>query len=174
MSEKRPVLYLMLGYPGAGKTTVAKIIHSLTGAKHIWADQERQRMFSEPKFGEPESTELYDILNREAEEFLASGLSVIYDTNFSYRRDRNKLTAIAATAGAKTLIVWVQAPLDIAKSRATEDETGSQHTRVWGNMSTHDFDRLALVMEEPNSDEAYISLDGTKINEEYIRQTLKL
>lgn len=173
MLEKQPTLYLMLGYPGAGKTTAAKTIHAVTGARHIWADQERQEMFARPKFGEKESTVLYDVLNRKAQEFLASGMSVVYDTNFNHQRDRDKLRSLAATAGARTLIVWVETPLDLAKTRATEDETGN-HTRVWGNMSTRDFDRLSHVLEEPGDDEPFIKLDGTKINEKYIRGALEL
>ena len=32
---QKPTLFMMFGYPGAGKTTTAEIINELTGAEHL-------------------------------------------------------------------------------------------------------------------------------------------
>ena len=74
----------MLGYPGAGKTTAAKVIHSLTGATHLWADHERRKLFATPNYSHAENIELYDKLNKTAAELLQQGKSVIFDTNFNF------------------------------------------------------------------------------------------
>ena len=71
-----PTLYLMFGYPGAGKTTVAKIIEQLTGATHLSSDEERVRLFSRPDFSQTEHEKLYDTLDRETESLLADGKDV--------------------------------------------------------------------------------------------------
>lgn len=75
---KSPVLYLMLGYPGAGKTTTAKTIHELTGAVHLWADKIRNERYPHPTHSHKENIELYDYLNELTAELLATGQSVIF------------------------------------------------------------------------------------------------
>lgn len=114
----RPTLYLMIGFPGAGKTTVARKLAKATGAKHIWADVERHKLFSNPTHSKEESDELYNKLNAATEYLLKAGKSVIFDTNFNYRNDRLLLRGIAKKNGAETIVLWVTTPLDIAKKHA--------------------------------------------------------
>ena len=84
----KPTLYLMLGYPGAGKTTTSKVIHALSGAVHLWADQIRRERFGAPTYSHEENLELYDYLNELTSELLRTGQSVIFDTNFNFYKDR--------------------------------------------------------------------------------------
>ncbi|HET8992035.1 MAG TPA: AAA family ATPase, partial [Candidatus Saccharimonadales bacterium] len=74
---KNPKLYLFIGYPGAGKTAVAKIIADHSNAYHLWADVERHKLFPHPTHSTEESNELYDKLNTATEYMLGHGKSVI-------------------------------------------------------------------------------------------------
>lgn len=154
----------MLGYPGAGKTTIARELAKQTGAVHIWADHERNRMFRQPTHSKSESDELYEKLNTVADQQLAAGKSVVYDTNFSYYADRQLLRAIAAHYGVPTIIVWVTTPRELAERRAVHD-SHQKDTRVWGNMSHADFKRIADHLEPPHSDETVIAIDGSHIQD---------
>lgn len=171
MSMDRPTLYLMLGYPGSGKTTVAKTIHQLTGAVHLWADHERWRKFGEPTYSHAENLELYDGLNQKTAQLLKEGSSVIYDTNFNFYKDRDHLRAIAQEHQARCLVIWVTTSLATAKKRATQD-AHTQGTRVLGNMPVDHFVRLTHNLQPPRSDEHYIELDGTKITPRYVADQL--
>jgi predicted kinase len=163
----------MLGYPGAGKTTTAKVIAELTGAVHLWADHERRKKFGTPTYKHRENIELYDYLNQLADELLSEGKSVVYDTNFNFLKDRKRLREVAQKNGAETVLIWVTTPKHIAKDRATTDKH-PQHTRVLGTMPEHAFERMSGNLQPPHPDEEVIEVDGTKVTAKYISMLLGL
>ncbi|HVX56760.1 MAG TPA: ATP-binding protein [Candidatus Saccharimonadales bacterium] len=166
----RPILYLMIGYPGAGKTTVAEIIHDATGAVHLWSDIERHKLFGHPTHSEEESVKLYDELNRRAGELLAAGQSVVFDTNFNFRTDRQKLRDIADRHGADTLAIWVQVPKEVARERVVS--AGQVRNGYHTAMSEERFDRIVSKLEPPTADENFIKIDGTKLDRQTVLRLL--
>jgi predicted kinase len=158
----KPTLYLLIGYPGAGKTTVARIIQEATGAEHLWSDLERHKLFGQPTHSETESVQLYDELNRRTEALLAEGRSVVFDTNFNFHEDRRKLRAIADRQGAATVIVWVTVPESVARHRAVDRglKRNGYHTRL----TNEEFERFIAKLEPPTKDEKVIKIDGTKLD----------
>lgn len=163
----------MLGYPGAGKTTAAKVLAELTGATHLWADQERRAMFGEPSYSDDENKALYDHMNEEALTLLAHGKSVVFDTSFNHFDDRQRLRGIADGADADVVLIWVTVDEATARARATQN-AHLQTTRALGDMTSDDFDRLRDKLEPPKADEPYITLDGTMITAEYLKTQLGL
>lgn len=159
----KPTLYLMMGYPGSGKTTAARIISQATGAVHLWSDIERHRMFGHPTHSKKESLKLYDELNRRAEDLLAEGRSVVFDTSFNFCSDRNKLRAIASGQGADTLVVWVDVDKPTARGRSvgSGERRNGYHTR----MSESHFYEIASKLEPPSEDEKFIKISGLELDE---------
>ncbi len=168
-----PKLYLFVGYPGAGKTAVSKIIQQLTGAEHLWADHVRSEMFGTPDHTAGESHQLYERLNQRAAELLKAGNNVIYDTNFNFRSDREALRQVAAIYNATTVLVWVTTPLEVACHRAVQ-LLGGVDTRVLGSMTQSEFDAIVAKLEPPSKDENPIKIDGTKFDVESIKRHLSL
>jgi len=168
-----PKLYLMLGYPGAGKTTTAKLISQLTGSVHLWADQERCKLFANPKYSHAENLELYEKLNAATENLLRAGKSVVFDTNFNFYKDRQRLRKIAKKSGADTLVIWVVTAKPLAKNRATKGAT-LQTTRVLGNMSEAHFERITNNLEKLRPDEPFVQIDGTKVTADYVKLRLEI
>lgn len=168
----KTVLYLFIGYPGAGKTTIAQIIADKTGAHHIWADVERHKLFKEPTHEQAESQTLYERLNASAEYLLSHGRSVVFDTNFNFLKDRDKLRTIASKHHAKTVIIWVTTPKQVAETRAVEAH--STRNRYSVNMTKDQFDAIASKLETPKDNEDVIKIDGTDLKEEQLLQKLGL
>lgn len=168
---QRPVLYLMLGYPGAGKTTTSQVIHELTGAVHLWADRIRNQRFPHPSHSHEENLTLYDYLNDMTGKLLAEGKSVIFDTGFNFYKDRQHLREIAAKHNAETLVVWVKTDKILAKDRALHPEHAHINTYK-KTMPLERFERISNDLEEPHPDEKVIDVDGTKVTKEYIRSLL--
>jgi predicted kinase len=164
-------LYLMLGYPGAGKTTVARKLAETSGAELIWADHERRTMFTEPSHTKAESDALYARLNHTTDTLLSEGKSVIFDTNFNYYKDREYLRKIAKKHGAQTVLIWLTTPKKLAEQRAVHESVG-QETRVLGNMTHADFKRIASHLEPPRPNEPAIEIDGSDISESDLQALL--
>lgn len=167
----KSTLFLLVGIPGAGKTTASKLIADITGASHIWADHERRTIHRQPTYTQQENDELYNRLNSRADELLQRGSSVIFDTAFNHYHDRQKLREIATMHNAQTVVIWVQVPKSTAKLRAQNSHHHS-HTRILGDMSDEHFHALSDKLEEPKAHERTIILDGTKLTKPYVSEKL--
>jgi len=168
----KPKLYLFIGYPGAGKTTVARFVAAATGAVHLWADAERHKLFKRPTHSERESLELYDRLNRRTGELLAGGQSVVYDTNFNFYRDRQKLRHIAAKSGAETVLVWITVPKKVARYRAVHGPEVRNGYEC--SMSEEQFESITSKLEPPRDNENFIKISGLKLDKEEVLKLLNL
>lgn len=167
-------LYIMMGYPGSGKTTTSRVIGDLTGAEHLWADHIRcQNNANQPTYTAFETKALYKHVNELADKLLSSGKSVIYDTSFNHYADRQTMRNIASKYNAQVKLIWVVVPQDIARGRATKN-AHKQGTRILGNMPEDVFNHLTGILEEPRLDEDVVILDGTLINADYVNRQLGL
>ena len=166
----QPTLFLLVGYPGSGKTTTSEHIRDLTGAVHIWADYERRIMFGNPTHLPDESLKLYERLNNKTEQLLSEGKSVIFDTNFNFYKDRQHLRDIAAKYHARTVVVWITTPKETAKQRAVHERTLRNYYEYV--LPETDFERMSNHLEEPSDDEHPIKLDGTNITIESVATAL--
>jgi predicted kinase len=169
----KPVLYLFVGYPGAGKTTVAQIIAEATGGVHLWADQERHKRFPNPTHSHEESKRLYDALNAETEKLLATGKTVIFDTNFNFRADREHLRQIAAKNNAETRVLWITTPEPLAKERAV-NAPHPPRNGYEAHMSLAEFEGITCKLEAPTADEQPIIIDGSDVDKAALLQQLNL
>lgn len=166
-----PALYIFVGYPGAGKTSVSKLIAARTGAVHLWADHERQALFANPTHSFEESKQLYEILDDKAEKLLAAGKSVIFDTNFNYHADRELLREIANKHQATMVVIWLTTSRAISKERALH-HTHRDRNGYMATMSEAEFDRLTNHLEAPTVEEHPILIDGSKIDPAKLYDTL--
>ncbi len=170
---KQPTLYLMLGYPGAGKSTTAQAIHNVTGATHVWADKERNQRYPNPTHSHKENLELYAYLNQRTDDLLAGGDSVIFDTGFNFLKDREHLRSIATKHDATVVLIWVKTEREIAYDRATQASHAARNTYPLP-MQPDRFERISNDFEPPTIDEPYLALDGTKITDQYVAKQLSV
>lgn len=110
MGEK-PVLTLMVGLPGSGKTTLAKRLEAETGAVRFTPDEWHLFLFGDD-FHHPEEHALHDARHDRVEQLMWSlgkgllqkGVSVILDFGFWAREEREEKyrEAMALGPGSKS------------------------------------------------------------------------
>lgn len=161
----------MLGYPGAGKTTAAKIIKDLTDAQYLSSDELRRSMFKVSRFDQPEHDTLYQALDNKLIDYLGVGTAVIYDANLNRYIHREQKYNLAKKYGYKTTLIWVKAPKEVAKKRRIEDV---RHHHLVPPHETPEqmFERTSAVFEAPRPHETFIELDGTKITRDHVKKVL--
>lgn len=151
----------MLGFPGSGKSYVSDWLTKSSGAVHLRGDDMRLRMFNESS---PEihtwkyQQQLHGAMQYAVEQILESGYPVIYDSNHNSVKGRRPMQVAAHKAGAVPIIIWVKAPIEVAKKRVAERTAAGGH-QVFGL----DFvDRMANNLQAPDEHELAIVLDGTQ------------
>lgn len=152
----------MVGHPGAGKTHIAQIIAERTGAVHLWADAERHKMFAQPTHTHDESIQLYEYLNHRTAELLDQGKSVVFDTNFNFASDRQKLREIADRRHAVTKVIWLNVPYDVAHGRAVHPpEIRNGYLQ---GMTEDQFAAITSKLETPAKNENVIKIEDPTLD----------
>ncbi|MBI4318609.1 MAG: AAA family ATPase, partial [Chloroflexi bacterium] len=128
-AAKPPVLIIMVGLVGTGKTTVAQTLAQTLGAKVISSDVVRKTLagipLTEHRYDEVDtgiyssefSRRTFAAFFDNARHLLSKGESVVLDATFQRRSDRARAKAIADELSARFLAVECMLPEDEVKRR---------------------------------------------------------
>ncbi|HVV26072.1 MAG TPA: ATP-binding protein [Candidatus Saccharimonadales bacterium] len=151
---------MLYGFPGAGKTYFARQLCENIQAAHLQADRIRSELFEEPRHDKRENEIVTQLMNYMAEEFLAAGVSVVYDTNAMRARQRHDLRALARRGGAKPLVVWFQMDQDSAFARNVKRDrrrADDKYATKWDRTS---FESVISGMQNPTNVDDYVVVSG--------------
>jgi aminoglycoside phosphotransferase family enzyme/predicted kinase len=130
----QPVLVLMHGLAGSGKSTVAQALAQELPALRLRADVERKRLHhlqalqrsgsavGAGLYSESATRATYEALARQADSILAAGHSVIVDAASLKRWQRNLLREVAGARGARFLTASCTADPALLRRRIRERE----------------------------------------------------
>lgn len=167
---QKPTLFMMFGYPGAGKTTTAKIVQEITGAEHLSSDELRLKLFPHPTYTQEEHDAVYAELDKRAEQALKQGKNVIYDANLNRYKHRLEKYEMCDRTKTRPLLLWVQAPRELARERAVL--RGHHHLIPKDETFESMFDRVTSSIEEPQEDEPLYTIDGANLSKNSIAEII--
>jgi predicted kinase len=149
--EARPAtLLLMVGLPGAGKTTRAKELAAEYGALRLTPDEWMIQLFGESTAGRKRVI-LEGRLILVALQALRLGTSVVLDFGLWGRDERSALRWLAASAGASCQVVYLPVDKDVQRGRIATRQATEPHTTF--PMSDADIDRWAEQFQAPDDAE---------------------
>jgi predicted kinase len=151
-------LYIMLGYPGSGKSYFARQLAHTTGATRISLDGLRKQLFENPRehMSSEDDKRLLTLMNEKTRDALKLGGSVIYDANVEMHEDRVSVYKIASKFAADSYVIWVKTPLALSIERNGPPQEDEKFTEAYTQMVT-DYEKR---MDEPSNDEQTIVISG--------------
>lgn len=156
----KPTLFMLYGFPGAGKTYLAKNLRESIQAAHVNADKIRYQLFEEPRYDRAENEIVDQLMEYMTEEFLDAGVSVVFDTNAIKKNQRRILRDIARKKKAEPILVWLQIDPESAFARVSQRDRRKAEDKVARPMDKPLFDSATSRMQNPGHDEDYIVLSG--------------
>lgn len=156
----RPVLFYTVGYPGAGKTTLAVSLKYWLDAVHLRADKIGLELFRFPTFSAAERQAVHQEMHYRAIDAIQSGTSVIYDAATNTRAQRGAVAALGEKLGVPTIGLWVQVPTELAMNRAGKLRDSRLAGPVARIIPPAIFMQYVQAFETPTQDEACIVVSG--------------
>lgn len=173
VSDRPPLLVLMTGLSGSGKTWLSTRLVPELRALRLRSDIERKRLFGLEESADSESgvaagiyspensAAIYEYLLSKAEALLHAGINVILDASFLEVSRRSRARTAAAACGVRCVIVQTKAPPEVLVERvqarlangdASEADVAVLHHQI-GNADPLDEAELeTAVTVETNSE----------------------
>lgn len=156
----KPFLLLFYGYPGAGKTYVARQFCENVQAAHLQADRIRGDLFASPRYDAQENKIVAQLMDYMAEEFLSAGLSVAYDMNALRLRQRRALYSLAYKYRAQPLLLWLQMDQDTAFTRNKKRDRRRADDKYAAQLDRTSYEEIIGQMQNPIASEDYAVISG--------------
>ncbi len=160
VSLTKPALILLFGFPGAGKTFLARQLCEDLQAAHVQGDRIRYELFEEPRYDHQENEIVSHLMSYMAEEFLTAGISVIYDLNAARLGQRRQLRDLARKTKAHPVLIWVQIDTESAFNRVVKRDRRRADDRYGTQIDRTTFEDLIGQMQNPGQTEEYIVVSG--------------
>jgi predicted kinase len=167
----RPGVIVLVGLPGAGKTTLADALaRRLPDARVLDKDKVRHVLFDPCDYTSAERDVVFAAMLDAARYHLGRDRIVIFDgLTFSRRSQVAAAEAVAHEAGAFAAVIVCDVPVDVAIERCERDAMAA-NGHLAANRDGELVRRVAAEMEEPAGD--YLTLDMTSEVEGLAGQSL--
>ena len=156
MSDRRPTVHVLVGLPGAGKTTTARRISAHAPAVHFSLDEWMLRLhrlaYDDEQYVERLSS-CRDLMLDLAAQVLSAGVDVTLDWNHFSREKRAASAAWAAEHEADYVVHHVMTPVEVARDRlAQRNRRGEAESHVIDPASV---DHALTYLVPPTNEEGH-------------------
>lgn len=148
---------MFVGLPGSGKSYLARQMSKELGIAHISSERIRYELFENPSFTKEEDGVVKNICMLMAEQFLAAGLSAVYDASINRLADRRQLRDFARSHSATPLLIWQQIDTSSSFARSrSRNPKNSPDDKYVGSLSKEMYEGLAKTLQIPKNEEVIV------------------
>jgi predicted kinase len=115
--QVEPPLIVVSGLPGTGKSFFCRKLSERLSFLVLASDTLRKILFPFPQYQESENKRLFSACHILIEELLRKGIPVIFDATNLLEHHREYFYRAAERAGAKLILVCVEAPTEVVRQR---------------------------------------------------------
>jgi predicted kinase len=156
----KPLLILLYGFPGSGKTYFARQFCENVQAAHVQGDRIRSELFDNPQYDKQENDVVSQLMDYMTREFLNAGVSVVYDVNAMRGSQRLALREMARQSHAQHVLLWFQIDSESAAQRVGKRDRRRSDDKYAAPINRSMFDGIVTHMQNPRNVEDYIVISG--------------
>ena len=153
MSLGSPMVILVVGVPGSGKSFFARRFAETFGAPLVSEDKIRYTLFSNHTYEENEQAMVRQVADLMLDELFITGKTIVLDGGYNTKVARTDMTATAKEYGYRTLTVWVQTDEPTARRRAIHRSDKNPGDQFKTSMDDDQFETLGKKFTAPKVDE---------------------
>lgn len=159
ISPAKPMLLMLYGYPGSGKSHFATQFCQDVNIAHIYGDNIRHQLFERPTRRSRENEIIDNLMLYMTEEFLKTGISVIYDTDALRLAKRRNLRDLARKYQAGHLLIWIQVDIESAYLRVAKRDRRKAEDKYSAQYDRSTFNDIIKRMQNPLNED-YVVVSG--------------
>lgn len=160
LSLTRPLVMMVIGIPGAGKSFFARQFSDTFNAPVVSYDQLRYSIFEQPTYARAEESILQDLADYQIGELLKTHKTFIIDGGMNAKVDRMRIEKMARAADYGTLIIWVQTDEPTSEYRATKRKEGRKGDELNASITAGLFESSVKRLTPPSPAEPLVVISG--------------
>lgn len=163
-----PVLVIMSGLPGSGKSYVSQQLAHRLPAVVIESDRVRKVLYHRPCYGAEESALVHRICQELIRRLLSRGVRVVFDATNLVEFQREILYSLAERSGANLVIVRTMAPEAVIRQRLEQRQANG------AQMSDADWSVYRrMSRSEQRIQRAHVCVDTSQEVNEVVRKIVR-
>lgn len=156
-SNSKPRLIMVIGLPGSGKTYFAQNFSDEYKIPFLNINQIRHQLIAEPTYNKTENQLLNTVGVKLLLEIFKTNCSVIVESDFSSRVNRQAFSKLAHKHNYQPMIIWVQTDVEESEYRATTNNPQKPKDFL---IDETVFAKISKTFTAPNKTENYTVISG--------------
>ena len=155
--EVRPVIVIVFGLPGSGKSYFATRLAKALQARYVSSDELRRQMFATRTYSDEEKMRVYEAMLSTMQGSLARGEAIVLDATFGRAAWRRMFEDAAAASGHRIIYIEVIAREALIRERLQVPRTTSEadysvYAKLKSGMEPLLDEHLVLTSSDDNID----------------------